>query len=90
MARETVGIEAVFLHDPSTFMAVIMPELFTWQAGAVRVITEGPATGHTIRDTGFKLHWNAPNAWSNRPKVEVAVAVQAERVQQILLERFCA
>ena len=85
-----MGIDSVFLHDPSTFLAVIMPELFTWHGGAVRVITDGPAMGHTIRDSGFKQHWNSAHAWDGRPAVQLAVAVQAERVQEILLQRFTA
>ena len=84
-----MGLEAVFLHDPSTLLAVFMPELFTWRPGAVRVLTEGIATGQTIQDTGFK-NWNAPHAWDGRPRVQVATAVQTEEVQRVLYERFCA
>ena len=84
-----MGLEAVFLHDPTTFLAVIMPELFTWRAGAVRVLTEGIAKGQTIADTGYK-NWNAPHAWDDRPPVQLAVAVRTEEVQRILYERFCA
>ena len=32
--------------------AVLAPELFDWKAGAVVVVTQGPARGHTIQDEG--------------------------------------
>ena len=33
VAREAYGMEAVYVHDPTAFAAVIQPELFTWKAG---------------------------------------------------------
>ena len=63
--------------------AVLRPEMFTWAEGEIRVLTEGVAAGHTIMDRGLK-RWNSPNAWSSRPKVQVAVGVQAAEVVQLM------
>lgn len=82
-------MDAIFLHDPTTFLAVIMPELFTWRAGAIRVLTSGIAMGQTIADASIR-NWNSPHAWDNRPPVHLAVDVRTEDVQRILYERFCA
>ena len=68
--------------------AVLQPSLFTWKTGLVRVGLEGIARGHTIMDLEAK-EWNAPNAWTGRPRVQVAVGVQSDRVCQLVLDRMC-
>ena len=82
-----MGIDAVYIHDPTAFTAVILPELFTWRQARLRVLTEGIATGMTIADVGQK-DWNFPNAWSQRPRVHVALAVDADGVKPAILERM--
>ncbi|TVT99286.1 hypothetical protein EJB05_55361, partial [Eragrostis curvula] len=39
-----------FLHDPTSFTALVHPELFTFKKGVVRVGTQGIFTGHTLMD----------------------------------------
>ena len=82
-----MGIDAVYLHDPTAFTATIMPELFTWREARLRVLTEGIAAGMTIADVGQK-NWNSPNAWSDRPLVKVALSVDASGVKPTLLDRM--
>lgn len=81
--REAYQIEAMYLHDPTAFAAVIAPELFTWKSGAVRVVTEGLACGATIMDLGVKA-WNRPNGWMGRPTVKVATGVHDEAVVDLI------
>lgn len=76
-------MEAMFLHDPAAFAAVIAPEQFTWKTGAVRVVTEGLACGATIMDVGNKT-WNRPNGWMGRPAVKVATGVNGETVVELI------
>lgn len=76
-------MEAMFLHDPTAFAAVIAPEHFTWKTGAVRVVTEGLACGATIMDVGSKA-WNRPNGWMDRPAVKVATGVNGETVVDLI------
>ena len=80
-------MEAMFLHDPTAFAAVIAPQCFTWKAGAVRVVTEGLACGSTIMDLGNKA-WNSPNGWMNRPAVKVAIGVDAEQLTELIYARL--
>lgn len=72
-------MEAMFLHDPTAFAAVISPQDFTWKSGAVRVVTEGLALGATIMDLGNKA-WNRQNGWMGRPAVKVAIHVNASAI----------
>lgn len=88
-AREAYDMEAVYVHDPTAFAAVTHPEHFTWRTCPVRVLTEGVARGMTVMDAGLK-RWNSPNGWTGRPKVQVAVDVQAEQVVAMLLQRMRA
>lgn len=76
-------MEAMFLHDPTAYAAVIAPQHFTWKTGAVRVVTEGLANGATIMDLGNKA-WNSPNGWMDRPAVKVAVDVDAKAVVDLI------
>ena len=82
-----MGIDAVYLHDPTAFTAVILPDLFTWKEARLRVLTEGLGAGMTIADLGQK-NWNTPNAWSDRPLIQVALAVDPEGVKPAVLERM--
>ena len=83
LCRDSYGKDAIYVHDPTAMAAVLRPELFTWAAGEVRVLTSGVAAGHTIMDRGLK-RWNGPNAWSGRPKVQVALGVQAPEVVDLM------
>ena len=76
-------MEAMFLHDPTAYAAVIAPQHFTWKTGAVRVVTEGLALGATIMDLGNKA-WNSPNGWMGRPAVKVATAVNDEAIVELI------
>ncbi len=82
-------MEAVYVHDPTAFAAVIQPERFTWRSGPVRVLTEGVARGMSVMDACQKK-WNSPNGWTGRPRVQVAVDVQGAQVVAMLLERMRA
>ena len=50
----SVGLDGIFLHDPTALVAVLAPQLFGWQDGAVRVACDGLARGKTLLDTGAK------------------------------------
>ena len=80
-------MDSCFVHDPTAFLAVVRPDLFTWQDAKVLVLKEGIACGMTIMDYCIR-NWVAPNAWSHRPVNQVAVAVQADEAVRILLERM--
>ena len=49
-----MGLDGIYLHDPTALVAVLAPQLFGWNDGAVRVSCEGIARGKTLMDTGAK------------------------------------
>ena len=49
-----MGLDGIYLHDPTALVAVLAPQLFSWHDGAVRVSCEGVARGKTLMDTGAK------------------------------------
>ena len=85
--RKSYGTDSCFVHDPTAFAAVIRSDLFSWQPSKVLVLKEGIACGMTIMDHCIR-NWVAPNEWSERPIVQVAVGVQATKMVPLLLERM--
>ena len=85
--RESYDMDAVYVHDPAALAVVLRPSLFTWRSGQIRVLTESVARGMSVMDTGLK-RWNRPHAWTERPQVQVAVAVNAKAVTEMLLQRM--
>ncbi|CAL5223594.1 g6133 [Coccomyxa viridis] len=85
--RDSYDMDAVYVHDPAALAVVLRPSLFTWRTGQIRVLTESVARGMSVMDTGLK-RWNRPHAWTDRPRVQVAVAVNAKAVTEMLLQRM--
>eukprot|EP00887_Chlorella_sp_A99_P002299 scaffold10.g2299.t1 len=85
--QDAYGMEAIYLHDPTAVAAVVAPQLFKWEEGAVVVVDDGPAKGRTIREQVQKS-WVGSNEWQARPKVKVALGVQSQEVTQWILERL--
>lgn len=71
-------IYAAHTHDPSAIAYLIDPTLFRTESGAIRVLTEGVARGHTMMDR--RGHWSRPNEWSMHRPVNVCLDVDAERL----------
>jgi uridine nucleosidase len=103
----SVGLDGIFLHDPTALVAVLQPQLFGWQDGGVRVACEGVARGRTMMDAGTKkcapsVHvcalsvlkadahavrsWVSANDWTGRPKVSVALSLDAPAVLQVVTD----
>ena len=81
------GMDSVFVHDASALAAVIKPELFDWHQGKVLVVAEGPAKGKTILDE-CKRDWVGVNAWTDLPKINVALGVQGEELVGWVVDRM--
>lgn len=71
--QREVGMEGFYVHDSSAIVYAIAPELFDVKVGAIRVITEGPAIGHTLLKEGGKRY--PIDEWSGKPKQRVCVQV---------------
>lgn len=86
--QRVMGLDGIYLHDPTALVACLRPELFTWTEGAVRVsCEEGLARGKTFLDTGAK-QWALQNAWSGRPKCRVALQLDAPAVLADCMQRL--
>ncbi|PNW82034.1 hypothetical protein CHLRE_06g271050v5 [Chlamydomonas reinhardtii] len=88
--REWHDVDAIYLHDPTAMVAVLRPELFSWQRGAVRVATDGVTRGQTVMDASPKgFHgehgWAAP-----RPRVEAALGINSDAVVALIRDRLTA
>jgi uridine nucleosidase len=83
-----MGMDGIYLHDPTAFIAVIAPELFQWSTGSIRVAVEGVARGKTLLDNGSK-NWVCENSWmAPRPKCRVALELDAPAVLAQILRRL--
>lgn len=85
---QSFALEGMHTHDPSAIACVIDPTLFVTEGGSVRVITEGLALGQTLMDR--RRHWYEPHAWSDRPLVNVCLAVDSERLLTLFKKRITA
>ncbi|ESW34878.1 hypothetical protein PHAVU_001G188700 [Phaseolus vulgaris] len=79
------GVHGIFLHDPVSFVALVRPDLFTYQKGVVRVETQGICVGHTLLDQGLK-NWNMSNPWTGYSPVSVVWTVDVEGVVDYIKE----
>lgn len=87
--RSSYDINAIYLHDPTTMVAALDPSLFTTAEGVVRVQQEGICRGLTLfNNTKKKFH--EVSEWCNKPKIKVAITVDADRVSSLIKERLIA
>lgn len=68
-----IGMDGCHVHDPSAIAYVINPALFTLREGAVRVVTDGPAIGHTLQKFDGRRHPH--DGWEAYRAQQVGVAV---------------
>jgi inosine-uridine nucleoside N-ribohydrolase len=46
------GLDAGYMHDPLAVASVLMPAVLRTERGGVRIVTEGPDRGRTLRESG--------------------------------------
>ncbi|CAI8604559.1 unnamed protein product [Vicia faba] len=86
---DAYNTNGVYLHDPTSLLAVVDPSLVTCTEGAVRVQTSGITRGLTILYSKQK-RFEEVTKWSNMPTVKVAVTVDAPRVVKLVMDRLVA
>jgi inosine-uridine nucleoside N-ribohydrolase len=81
--RQRVGLDGMAIHDSCACVYLAAPELFEYRSGPVRVVCGGLADGKTIQapDSGRRYE---SSAWDGQPSQSVAVAVQPDRVLEVL------
>lgn len=83
-----IGMEGCHVHDPSAIAYVIDPSLFTLREGPVRVITQGPAIGHTLQKFDGKSHPH--DEWAACPAQRVGVAVRDQALLALYRDTLIA
>jgi len=81
---EKVGMDGCHVHDPSAIAYVINPSLFTLRSGAVRVVTDGPAEGHTMQKIDKRRYMH--DEWSDFPAQNVGVKVDSDALLSLYRE----
>jgi inosine-uridine nucleoside N-ribohydrolase len=83
----SIGIDGVYLHDPSAIAYVLDPTLFRTARWPIRVETLGISRGKTwpmVRDRDDE----EAAAWRGRPRIEVCVDVEAARLIELIVSRL--
>lgn len=72
------------MHDAAAIAYVVMPEAFTTESGAARVVGDGIAIGQLAFD---RKGYDYPvTHWQNRPVTSVCMKVNSEAVRQSFLQ----
>ncbi|MQL90827.1 hypothetical protein Taro_023427 [Colocasia esculenta] len=85
--RVAYSTQGVYLHDPTALLAAVDPSLLTYTEGVVRVQTSGITRGLTLFDN-CKKRYGETSEWFNKPKVKVAVTVDAPAIVKMIMERL--
>ena len=72
------GVHECPVHDSSAVAYLLDPSLYETKAAAVRVVTDGIAIGQTI--AGDPSADFESDAWKGRPKCQICIGVDSERV----------
>lgn len=81
--QQAIGMDGFYVHDSSAIAYAIAPELFTLKKGAIRVVTEGPAMGHTMLKEG-DAHYPI-DGWRDKPVQQVCVDVASEGLLELYM-----
>ncbi|GMH18268.1 hypothetical protein Nepgr_020109 [Nepenthes gracilis] len=85
--HDACNMNGVYLHDPTAMLAAVVPSLFTYTEGVVRVQTSGITKGLTVLDNR-KKRFDEVTGWTDKPTVKVAVAVDAPEVVKLVMQRL--
>ncbi|WP_429082659.1 nucleoside hydrolase [Aeromonas bivalvium] len=85
---DRIGLDGCHVHDPSAIAYVIEPTLFTLREGPVRVVTDGPAIGHTLQKFDGRRHPH--DGWVGCPAQRVGVAVRDQALLALYRDTLVA
>lgn len=74
---ELAALPGCYGHDVLAMMYLVQPELFSTQAGRVRVATEGLAEGQTIMDRREHIPYPQPGWEEQIPRIRACLQVDA-------------
>lgn len=74
--KKTANLDGIYVHDSSAVMYVLAPELYQTVKGPIRVVTDGPAIGHTLLKTDAVRY--PLDDWADCPVQAVCCAVDVD------------
>lgn len=74
--KKTANLDGIYVHDSSAVMYVLAPELYQTVKGPIRVVTDGPAIGHTLLKTDTVRY--PLDDWADCPAQAVCCAVDVD------------
>ncbi len=80
-----MGIDGIFVHDPTTIAYLLDPAAFATEAWPIRVETESFSRGKTWPNIG-NTDESTPPAWRGRPSVNVCTSVDSQRVVDLVAD----
>ncbi|WP_170252897.1 nucleoside hydrolase [Colwellia echini] len=80
------GLNGFYIHDPSPFIYLEQPELFSTKNAAIRVVTQGMAIGQTI--AAFSPQRERLPQWQHVKVNTYANQVDSDKAKKLLLTRF--
>lgn len=84
--QNRLDIDGCYVHDASTIVYAVDPEIFTTESKVVRVAVDGVAIGQTIAADPEKQL--AVDFWNNKPVSNVCVDVDSERLLNFIKTTF--
>ncbi|QDF77105.1 MULTISPECIES: nucleoside hydrolase [Shewanella] len=85
---QKLGLEGCHVHDPSAIAYVIDKSLFSLREGPVRVVTDGPAEGHTLQK--FDGRQYPHDDWRDKASQRIGVGVDDKRLLRLYRETLVA
>ncbi|MGI9547983.1 MAG: nucleoside hydrolase, partial [Flavobacteriaceae bacterium] len=83
--KEVNKMDGTWVHDTSVFAYLLRPEFYKTVSHALRVETaEGSGRGKTLPSPEGEAHVD----WLNRPKVNICIEVEAEKVVELIKHRL--
>jgi inosine-uridine nucleoside N-ribohydrolase len=82
--RTSSKLAGLSCHDATAAIYITNPEVFTTIQGPMRVVCDGIAEGMTILDSNNNYD-HCEHPWSNKPKVNVCLDVEPNKIKEILL-----
>lgn len=83
----SIGVKnGFYVHDSSTILYLVRPDLFETIQAPVRVVTEGIAIGQTI--AALPPHDTRPGAWQAMPKTHIPLKIDADEANRFYFERL--
>lgn len=84
--RENFGIDGCYIHDASTIVYAVEPDIFKTELGFVRVATDGVAIGQTIIAKPNKKY--VLDYWNDIPPINICLDVDSKRFLTFIESTF--